>query len=272
MELVGGSRLDHLCENRARMDDGANTGEQFHPLVGGFGDAVNYEASRPRYDERVVATLVEHLDLSPGVPVLELGAGTGQLSRALVAAGLDLIAVEPLAQTRSLLAEAIGAERVRDGRAEAIPLQDGTVQAVLAADSFHWFDERRAVPEIKRVLRPAGGVAILRAIPTLEDPWRREIGEIIARTRPEHFGERGAAAALEEDPDFGPVVRADVRTRWSYDRARLLAWVSSFSWVGTLPAQARAALLSEVEEVLVRHRIDSGEGSVLSQIWIARLR
>jgi SAM-dependent methyltransferase len=256
------------------MDAAENVDEQLHPLVGGFGDAANYEASRPRYDERVVAALAEHLDLSPGVPVLELGAGTGQLSRALVAAGLELIAVEPLQQTRSLLAEAIGAERVLDGRAEAIPLEDRTVQAVLAADSFHWFDETRAMPEMKRVLRPRGGVAILRAIPTLEDPWRREIGEIIARTRPEHpaFGERGAAAALEEDPDFGPVVQADVKARWSFDRAKLLAWVSSFSWVGTLPEYARGDLLSDVEKVLERHSVDTGEGAVLNQIWIARLR
>lgn len=251
-----------------------NAEEQLHPLVGGFDDAANYEAGRPRYDERVVATLAEHLDLAPGAPVLELGAGTGQLSRALADAGLDLIAVEPLEQTRSLLSEAIGAARVRDGRAEAIPLDDGTVQAVLAADSFHWFDETRAMPEIKRVLRPGGGVAILRAVPTLEDPWRREIGEIIARTRPEHpaFGERGAAAALEEDPDFGPVLQADVKTRWSFDRARLLSWVSSFSWVATLPDERRVALLSDVEEVLERHGIDTGEGAVLNQIWVARLR
>jgi SAM-dependent methyltransferase len=256
------------------MAGAENTDEELHPLVGGFVDAANYEASRPRYDERVVAALEEHLGLSPGVPVLELGAGTGQLSRALVTAGLDLTAVEPLEQTRSLLAEAIGAERVLDGRAEAIPLEDGTVQAVLAADSFHWFDETRAMPEIKRVLRPGGGVAILRAIPTLEDPWRREIGEIIARTRPEHpaFGERGAAAALEEDADFGPVVQADVKTRWSFDRAKLLAWVGSFSWVGTLSGEARAELLSDVERVLDRHGVDTGEGAVLSQIWVARLR
>lgn len=256
------------------MDVSESSGEQFHPLVGGFGDAANYDASRPRYDEQVVAVLAEQLDLAAGVPVLELGAGTGQLSRALVAAGLELIAVEPLEQTRSLLAAAIGAERVRAGRAEAIPLEDSTVQAVLAADSFHWFDETRAVPEIKRVLRPAGGVAILRAIPTLEDPWRREIGEIIARTRPEHpaFGDRGAAVAIEQDPDFGAVVRTDVSTRWSFDRAKLLAWVASFSWVGTLPHEARAALLADVESVLERHGVDAGEGAVLSQIWTARLR
>jgi SAM-dependent methyltransferase len=256
------------------MDAADDADEELHPLVGGFDDAANYEASRPRYDERVVAALAEHLDLAAGVPVLELGAGTGQLSRALVAAGLDLIAVEPLAQTRALLAEAIGSERVRDGRAEAIPLGDDSVQAVLAADSFHWFDETRAMPEMKRVLRPGGGVAILRAIPTLEDPWRREIGELIVRTRPEHpaFGERGAAAALEEDPDFGTVVQADVRTPWSFNRARLLAWVASFSWVGTLPEEARVELLSDVEKVLERHGVDAGEGHVLNQIWIARLR
>ena len=63
-----------------------------------------------------------------------------------------------------------------------------------------------------------------------------------------------------------------MKTRWSFDRAKLLAWVGSFSWVGSLPVEARRKLLSDVESVLERHGIDSGEGSVLNQIWIARLR
>jgi SAM-dependent methyltransferase len=249
------------------------TAGTLHPLVGGFADAANYDASRPQYDERVVAVLAEHLQLRQGSPVLELGAGTGQLSRALIDAGLDLTAVEPLAATRALLRAAIGEERVRDGRAEEIPVPDGAVQAVLAADAFHWFDETRAMPEIKRVLRPGGGVAILRALPTLEEPWRTELGALIAATRPEHpaFGERGAAAALEEDAAFGPVVEAEVRTQWTFDRARLLAWVASFSWVAALAPAARAELALAVGDVLDRHGVETRRGEVLNRIWIARL-
>src|SRR5262249_30059804 len=117
-----------LCEDRPAMNAEPSPTE-FHPLVGGFRDAAAYDAGRPRYGATVAALRVGRLARRPGAPVLDPGAGTGQLSVALLAAGLDLTAVEPLGPTRELLAAAIGAERVRDGRAEAIPLADGTVDA-----------------------------------------------------------------------------------------------------------------------------------------------
>ncbi|MGO9490605.1 MAG: class I SAM-dependent methyltransferase [Solirubrobacteraceae bacterium] len=245
-----------------------------HPLVGGFTDAHAYDAARPRYDAQAAAVLVEQLGLEPGAPVLELGAGTGQLSAALLAAGLDLTAVEPLEATRELLCAAIGDERVRSGTAEQIPLADDSVTAVLAADAFHWFDETRAMPEIRRVLRSGGGVAILRmTVPVLDQPWSRELGEILMTGMPEHpaFGERGAAAALEEDPAFGPVLETSVRVQAELDREQLIAWVGSFSWVAVLPAEARQELLSQVRELLVRHGVDRSRHQILQQIWVARL-
>ena len=99
--------------------------------------------------------LAAELRLAPGAPVLDLAAGTGKLSRALLAAGLDVVAVEPQTALRARLAGAIGADRVREGVAEAIPLPDGSVAAVTVADGFHWFDSGRALPEIRRVLVPA---------------------------------------------------------------------------------------------------------------------
>jgi SAM-dependent methyltransferase len=244
-----------------------------HPLVGGFDDAEIYDRARHRYGAEVTELLIEQLELAPGAPVLELGAGTGQLSRALVDAGLSLTAVEPLGPTRALLERAIGAERVLDGRAEQIPLPDGAVEAVLAADAFHWFDEVRAMPEIRRVLRPGGGVAILRTTPVLDEPWSRELGTIITEARPEHpaFTSRGAAAALEEDPAFGPVSDLQVRTRASFDRARIVALFASFSWVGSLPAQEREQLLQRADAVLERHGVADVDHDVLHQIWLARL-
>jgi SAM-dependent methyltransferase len=129
-------------------------GPGLHPLVSGFSDARNYDRGRPRYGPATVAAIVGALELGVGAPVLELGAGTGQLSSALVEAGLQLTAVEPLAETRALLARSIGAERVLEGVAEQIPLGEDSVEAVLAADSFHWFDRSRALPEIRRVPWP----------------------------------------------------------------------------------------------------------------------
>lgn len=246
---------------------------ELHPLVDGFTDAAGYDRARPRYDARVAALLVEELGLEEGSPVLELGAGTGQLSGALLEARLELTAVEPLEATRALLAETIGAGRVRAGRAEEIPLPEDSVQAVMAADAFHWFDERRAMPEIRRVLRPGGGVAILRTIPAIDQPWTRELGEIIMESRPEHpaFNARGPAAALEEDPAFGPVKEMKITSQREIDGDGILAWVGSFSWVAKLPDAEREQMLSRVRGLLEARGVERDTHDVLHQVWLARL-
>ena len=254
------------------MPDGSPT--DLHPLVGGFTDAAGYDRARPRYDARVAAALVEQLGLADGAPVLELGAGTGQLSEALLAAGLDLVAVEPLDGTREFLAAAIGPERARAGRAEEIPLPDDSVTAVMAADAFHWFDESRAMPEIKRVLRRGGGVAILRTAPAIDEPWSQELGAVINDMRPEHpaFNARGPAAALEEDPAFGPVQETTITSRRELDREAIIALVASFSWVATLADADRERLLARVGGVLEKHGFERESYDVLHQLWVARLR
>src|ERR1700738_1080910 len=91
---------------------------RLHPLVAGFLDAETYDRGRPGYGQEVVGALSAGLDLAPGAVVLELGAGTGALTRALLAGGLDVTALEPLEGMRGMLARAIGSERVLAGVAE----------------------------------------------------------------------------------------------------------------------------------------------------------
>jgi SAM-dependent methyltransferase len=244
-----------------------------HPLVGGFSDADAYEKGRPAYGVELVRELMSRLELGTGAPVLELGAGTGQLSRALLAGGLDVTAVEPLESMRALLAQAIGAERVRAGVAEAIPLEDGAAQAVFAADSFHWFEEAKALGEIRRVLRARGGLAILRTTPVLDGAWGQELGELLMSGRPEHpaFGERSAAAAVEEDDAFGPVHELTLSDEQSSDRERILAYLSSLSWVGILEPKRRSELLADAEGLLRRHGVAEVRVRIVHQIWLSRL-
>jgi SAM-dependent methyltransferase len=113
-----------------------------------------YERARPGYAPEAVAHLVERL----GHVILDLGAGTGKLARQLAACGVDVVAVEPLAEMRALIPAGIEALA---GTAEAIPLPEASVDAVTVAQAFHWFDERKALAEIERVLRPGGLLALV---------------------------------------------------------------------------------------------------------------
>lgn len=254
-------------------EPGAGSRPALHPLVSGFSDAETYDHGRPLYGTDVVAELLRTLELAPGAPALELGAGTGQLSRALLSAGLQLWALEPLEATRELLARAIGPERALAGVAEQIPLPQDAVQAIFAADSFHWFDERRAMPEIRRVLRPGGSVTILRTVPVLPEDWSVELGEILMAMRPEHpaFTDRPAAAALEADEAFGPVTELTLFGEQTIDRARVLTYLASMSWVGRLSREQRSEMLRSAESLLERHGVGELRHELRHQTWSARL-
>ncbi len=137
-----------------------------HPLAASFAGAAGaYERGRPEYAAEVVDAIVGELGLAAGAPVLDLAAGTGKLTRALAAGGLEVFAVEPQPELREILVATGGGERVYDGVAEAIPLPDASVDAVTVADAFHWFDRTIALTEIARVLRPGGGLAVLTTVP-----------------------------------------------------------------------------------------------------------
>ena len=129
------------------------------------------------------------------------------------------------------------------------------------------------MPEIRRVLRPAGGVAIMRSLPLWEGPWSHEIGSLLADARPEHPAFEGlAAAALSEQGGFGPVQEIRVHSEQVTDRARMLAYLASFSWIGSLPAAEREDLLRRAGEVLDRHDMGEVTYRVAHLIWVARLR
>jgi ubiquinone/menaquinone biosynthesis C-methylase UbiE len=128
--------------------------ERVHQAARGFEQAADaYERARPTYPQAAVAWLCERLAVRRGRRVLDLAAGTGKLTRSLVAAGADVVAVEPIAAMRERLPPEVEA---LDGTAEAIPLPGASVDAVTVAQAFHWFDAEPALAEIHRVLRPGG--------------------------------------------------------------------------------------------------------------------
>ena len=120
--------------------------------------AAAYERSRPQYAADAVAWIAQRL---PFRDVLDLGAGTGKLTRQLVPLAQTVVAVEPDDEMRALLAQVVPGVDVRAGSAEAIPVDDASVDAITVAQAFHWFDTDAALAEMHRVLRPGGGFAIV---------------------------------------------------------------------------------------------------------------
>ena len=133
-----------------------------HPLVNQFDAAADaYERGRPSYPPDAVASIVEFLGLGPGRRVLDLGAGTGKLTRLLVPSGArsSRSSRSPGCAT-SWRRSCPGAE-ILDGTAEAIPLANASVDGAVVAQAFHWFDTVRALSELHRVTGPGGGFVII---------------------------------------------------------------------------------------------------------------
>ena len=220
-----------------------------HPLAARFGSVADaYERGRPEYAPAVIGAMAAELGLSSGARVLDLAAGTGKLTRALLAFGLDVVAVEPQAEMRERLAATVGAEHVREGVAEAIPLDDDSVDAVTVADGFHWFDQPAALAEIRRVLRPGGGLALLTTYPDWSGAsWAHELGTRISDLRPEHpyFDGPAWSEAVATAGGWTPLREIRVTTTRPADPRRVVDYAASMSFVAALPEQRRAEWLAE---------------------------
>jgi SAM-dependent methyltransferase len=227
-----------------------------HPLAEQFASVADaYERGRPEYPPAVVGAIAAELRLPPNATVLDLAAGTGKLTRALLAAGMEVVAVEPQTRLREKLAARVGAERVRDGLAEAIPLREASVDAVTVADAFHWFDQAAALAEIRRVLRPRGGLAVLTTIPDWSGAsWADEIGKAMERLRPEHPGFDG--------PPWQDVVRGDggwsqprevrVTSSQAADAAAIVDYLGSVSWIAAMPDEQRGETLAQLAALVAK--------------------
>jgi ubiquinone/menaquinone biosynthesis C-methylase UbiE len=123
--------------------------------------AAEYDDVRPEYDPAALDRAEQVLGLTRESCVVDLAAGSGKLTRALVPRFAEVVAVEPNEEMRAVLAGRSAGIKVLAGTAERMPLRDDSADAVFVGDAFHWFDGTAAVAELERVLRPQGGVALL---------------------------------------------------------------------------------------------------------------
>jgi SAM-dependent methyltransferase len=223
-----------------------------------------YERARPGWPPEAVEIAARRLGLDRTAAVLDLGAGTGKLTRRLAGRFGSVTAVEPLDGMRAVLEEAIPFVRVLPGTAEAIPLGDGSVDAVFVAEAIHWFDPGRAVAEMARVLRPEGGVAVLYNrldADSRQEPWRVEADAALERHRlpPDDVDPQDEATWRTGLATLGEVHDDAVENVHRLDADGLLALIGSFSGIAGLPPGRRDAALADVRGVLERHGVTAVE-------------
>jgi ubiquinone/menaquinone biosynthesis C-methylase UbiE len=222
-----------------------------------------YERSRPEYAPDALAWIARRLRLDR---VLDLGAGTGKLTRQLVALGADVVAVEPGDEMRAVLARSVPGVDVRAGSAEEIPLEDASVDAITVAQAFHWFRVNEALREMHRVLRPGGGFALLWNEWDEEDALMRALNEVVNTLRPQGTHGGRHYEALQESELFGPREEQSFHHADEVPAAVAVERVSSVSALAAAETPDRERALAEVRKIV-------GAGTVrfpmLTKVYIA---
>jgi ubiquinone/menaquinone biosynthesis C-methylase UbiE len=222
--------------------------------------AETYDRVRPRYFLPLLDRAQEILGLGSTAEVLDIGAGTGRLTRELVSRFSRVYAVEPDDDMRRLLNAGV----VLAGTAEAIPLADHSVDTVFAGEAFHWFPTPGALAEIARVLRPRAGFVLISTHWWETDPELPESVEALLREAYERTAEQRPPpweTAFDGSP-FEPLQSERFEEEITVDRDRLLALYSTTSAIAALPQNHRTALLAEARKQLagpyrlpIKHRL-----------------
>ena len=231
------------------MPDGEPAPATWRQRRTSFGSvAAGYAAHRPDYPADAVAFLV---GTSPR-RVLDLGAGTGLLTGVLLTAGHEVVAVDPAGEMLGELRARYPQVTAHVGDAEAVPLPDGSVDAVVAGQAAHWFDPEPAAAQLRRVLRPGGVVGLVWNTRDEEIPWVAALGRVLADEARGHEADRGVVDAFARA--LGARVehhRSGIVQRLSPEQ--VVAGIATRSYVATMDDARREAFLGEVRAVLDTH-------------------
>jgi SAM-dependent methyltransferase len=220
--------------------------------------AWEYELGRPLWPEELLDRVVAELGLEHEAAVLDLGAGTGKLTRALLPRFAEVVAVEPDEAMLEVLEEVVPGADARRGSAEAIPLGDDEVDAVFSAEAFHWFAPEAAT-EVVRVLRPRGALVILFNIGIEYDHMGDEAEAVI-----EEMFERGGAPGIGRvlsgdwrkplEGAFDELRETDVERDIVSGRDEWIANILSVSSIAHQPDEDRLAFAERLRELVPADR------------------
>lgn len=220
-----------------------------------FGDAAaEYEAGRPEYPTEAVGWLIRD-----ATQVADIGAGTGKLTAALVRAGTDVVAVEPDAGMLTALEREVPQARAVLGTAEALPLPDASVDAVVFGQAWHWVDVDVASAEAGRVLRPGGALGLIWNVRDSSVDWVRALGGIMK-------GSAAEAMILDDAVRVAAPFEVLERREWQWRRPmtvdQIVAMAASRSYVIALEPDERTEVLRGVRTLLATHPDTAGRDTL----------
>jgi SAM-dependent methyltransferase len=232
-------------ENGVVIDDVAARG------FGSESSASTYEQYRPSYPLDAVDWLVDRFGLGPGATVVDVGAGTGKLTRLLVPTGAHVVAVEPLDPMRGELEAAVPEAEALPGTAEDLPLPDSSVDAVVAAQAFHWFRPVEALAEMARVVRPGGGLSLVWNHWDKRVPWVDELLTLIDwhRQKPHDAKHDWPAVVAASSDRWTPLECVTFDNRSLVDRDGLVGRALSISYLASAPADKQAEVAAGVRDL-----------------------
>jgi SAM-dependent methyltransferase len=253
------------------------------------GWAGDYDRYRPGYPDELFWTIQRHLELPRRPLVVDLGAGTGHASLAMVALGWRVTAVEP----GKPMLDVLRARATNEGllistvqaTAEATGLDPASADLVTAAQAFHWFDQIAAVTEMARILKPGGGVALFWNVRDAErSPFvadyhallqktfgEADTGQYLQAGRP--MGRERTRQAFEQGVGFGHLELVEVRHEMPMTPEEFVSMAFTASYVRSLPADQQDRFRMQVGALLGRHgHADARPFPIPYRIdlWIAR--
>jgi SAM-dependent methyltransferase len=232
----------------------------------GFDDPNDYEAARPGYPTEALAWFRRELRIGEHTRVCDLAAGTGKLTRVLAPFTPNLVAIEPVGGMRTALAQLVPGVPIAAGTAEALPVRDAGLDAVIVAQAFHWFDFDAAARELARVVRPGGGVGLVWNARDRSRQWVDLVWSVMDRVEkhaPWRDHENWSDTALRTMPGFGNVRAATFHHEQHLSHDDVVRRVASVSHVAVLPVPERQAVLDEVRAILANHP-DTRDGSTVA--------
>lgn len=236
-----------------------------HSARDGFAaQAMTYDRGRPDYPAALHGWLTDRLGLGPGRAAIDLGAGTGKFTGRLVATGADVRAVEPVAEMRTQFSKTWPGVPVLEGTADAIPIPDESLDAVVCAQAFHWFATPAALTEISRVLKPGGRLGLVWNARDTSVDWVAEIDDLI--TPYEGDAPRFAKGDWKNVFPFPGLSPLDERS-FPHDHSGppdrvIIDRILSVSFIGALSAEERAGVDARLRRLIAAHPSLAGRAHV----------